>query len=170
MVLLLKITTQRVIPLLAYLAITGNSQTRDKLANLLWSEGNLSHALASLRTMLWRMKSAGLDDWIKLEEDKIFINHEKNIEVDVLEFIQKLNSCSNHGHTPSQICLHCIPALTEAVELYHGEFMSGFNLSKAPAFDDWRIQQADLLNNLHMDALEKLVRGHRNFGDFTLAI
>jgi DNA-binding SARP family transcriptional activator/predicted ATPase len=167
---LLKITTQRVIPLLAYLAINGNSQTRDKLANLLWSEGNLSNTLASLRTTLWRMKSAGLDDWIKLEEDKIYLNYEKNIEVDVHDFIQKLKSCSNHGHSPSQICLNCIPALTEAVDLYHGEFMSEFNLSKAPAFDEWRLQEADLLNNLYMDALEKLVRGHRNFGDFSLAI
>jgi predicted ATPase/tetratricopeptide (TPR) repeat protein/class 3 adenylate cyclase len=87
-----------------------------------------------------------------------------------MEFQDLVNKCSTHGHPPSQICLYCIPALTEAVELYHGEFMAGFNLSKAPAFDNWRMQQSEWLQNLYLNALENLVRGHRTFGDFNQAI
>src|SRR4030066_914853 len=78
-----KIPTFRAIPLLAYLAITGVSQTRETLASLLWSESSLPHALASLRTTLWRLKSAGLEDWIKLENNEISLNYQKTIEIDV---------------------------------------------------------------------------------------
>ena len=48
--------------------------------------------------------------------------------------------------------------------------MTGFNISKALSFDDWRMQQSETLASLHLNALERLVRCHRTFGDFNLAI
>jgi DNA-binding SARP family transcriptional activator/predicted ATPase len=165
-----KIPTFRAIPLLAYLAITGVSQTRETLASLLWSESSLPHALGSLRTTLWRLKSAGLDEWIILDHNEISLNYHKSIDIDALEFKEKINKYSIHGHPSSQICLLCIQNLTEAVELYQGAFLSGINLSKAQAFDEWRMQESENLYILYLDALEKLVRAHRTFGDFNLAI
>jgi len=166
----LNIPTARAIPLIAYLAITGKSQTREILANLLWTESTQKQALAALRTTLWRLKIVGLEDWITLDRNEIGLNYHRNIEIDVVNFKTILDKCSAHGHPPSQICLYCTPALTEAVELYHGEFMSGFNISKAPTFDDWRMQQSEMLQTLQLNALERLVRCHRTFGDFSLAI
>ena len=57
-----QINTARAIPLIAYLAITGKSQPREVLANLLWPESTQKQALAALRTTLWRMKVARLDE------------------------------------------------------------------------------------------------------------
>jgi len=165
-----KISTARVVPLIAYLAITGKSQLREVLASLLWTESTQKKALAALRTTLWRLKVAGLGDWIKLDRNEVDLNHQGNIEIDVVNFHSILDKCNAHGHPPSQICLYCTPALTEAVELYHGEFMSGFNISKAPIFDDWRMQQSEMIQTLLLSALERLVRCHRTFGDFNLAI
>jgi predicted ATPase/DNA-binding SARP family transcriptional activator len=165
-----KAPTFRAIPLLAYLAITGVSQTREILASLLWSESNLPHALGSLRTTLWRLNSAGLGDWIILDRSEISLNYHKSMEIDVMDFKEKMHQCTTHGHPPSQICLLCISTLTEAVELYRGEFLYGINLSKAHLFDEWRMQQSEALTINYLDALEKLVRGHRTFGDFNLAI
>src|SRR4030042_2818455 len=165
-----KIPTFRAIPLLAYLAITRVSQTRETLASLLWSESSLPHALASLRTTLWRIKTAGLDGWIILEHNEISLNYQKSIEIDVLDFKTKINNCMTHGHSSTQICLLCIPSLKEAVDLYHGEFLSGINLSKAQAFDDWRLQESEALHIHYLDSLSKLVKGHRTFGDFNLAL
>ena len=166
----IKVPTRRAVPLLAYLAITGKSQTRETLANLLWSESSLPLGLASLRTTLWRLKSAGLEEWIKLENNEISLNYQKTIDVDVVTFKSNIHKCGTHGHPPSQICLYCVSLLTDAIELYHGEFLSGFNLSKAQVFDDWRLQESENLYVLYLDALEKLVRCHRTFGDFNLAI
>ena len=165
-----KIPTARAIPLIAYLAITGKSQTREILANLLWTDSTQKQALAALRTTLWRLKTAGLEDWITLDRNEIELKHQRNIEIDVVNFKTLLDKCNAHGHPPSQICLYCTPALSEAIELYHGDFMSGFNISKAPTFDDWRMQQSELLQTLQLDALERLVKCHRTFGDFNLAI
>src|SRR4030067_1526862 len=100
----IKIPTYRLIPLIAYLAITGTSQTRETLGSLLWSESSLPHALASLRTTLWRLKSAGLDDWIILEHNEISLNYQKSIEIDVLDFETKINKFTTQGHPSSQLC------------------------------------------------------------------
>ncbi len=166
----LRIPTSRAIPLIAYLAINGQAQTRETMAGLLWTDSSQKHALAALRTTLWRLKSAGLSDWIDLARNEIALNPQKYIEVDVLKFRALLEKCNTHGHPPSQICLFCSPALTEAIELYHGEFLTGINLSNALSFDDWRMQQSETLESLHLNALERLVRCHRTFGDFNLAI
>ncbi len=165
-----KIPTSRAIPLLAYLALTGIGQTREMLAALLWPDSNQKQALAALRTTLWRLKSAGLENWITLDRDEITLDLHKGIEIDVIKFQNALDRCSTHGHPPSQICLYCTSALTEAVALYHGDFLAGFHISKAPSFDDWRMQQSETLEMLHLDALERLVRCHRTYGDFNLAI
>ncbi len=166
----LKIPTSRAIPLMAYLALNGQSQTRESLASLLWTDSSQKQALAALRTTIWRLKSAGLGDWIKLGRNEIALDPHKSIEVDVLKFKALLNKCNAHGHPPSQICLFCTPTLSEAIELYRGEFMTGFNISKALSFDDWRMQQSETLESLHLNALERLVKCHRTFGDFNLAI
>jgi two-component SAPR family response regulator len=142
----LKISSHRAIPLLAYLATTDKAHSRESIAYLLWSEGSLPQALASLRTSLWRLKTAGLEAWISLQNNEIALDQRKSIEVDVQDFRAHLEKCKTHGHSPTQVCLYCIPALTEAIELYRGEFMAGFNLSKAPAFEDWRMQEGEILH------------------------
>jgi len=166
----IKISTHTAIPLLAYLAVSEKSQTRETLSNLFWSETSQSRALASLRTTLWRLKSSGLEDWIRVENSEISLNYQKTIDVDVLQFKANLHKCGTHGHPPSQICLYCASLLTEAIDLYQGEFLAGVNLTKAQFFDDWRSQENETLHLLYLDALEKLVRCHRTYGDFNQAI
>jgi predicted ATPase/DNA-binding SARP family transcriptional activator len=165
-----KFTTSRAIPLLAYLALTESVQSREVLAGLFWPDSTQKQALAALRTTLWRVKSSGLEDWITLDRNEISLNTHRNIEVDVLKFKSALNRCNTHGHPASHVCLYCTASLTEATELYHGEFMAGCNLSNTQGFDDWCTQQRETLEMLHLDALERLVKCHRTFGDFNLAI
>ncbi len=166
----LKIPASRAMPLIAYLAMSGKPQSRETLAGMLWPDSSQTHALAALRTTLWRLKNAGLESWIALERDDIYLDHLKNIDIDVVRFKTLLDKCTTHGHPVSHICLYCTPVLTEAVETYRGEFMAGFNISKALTFDDWRMQQSETLETVYLDALERLVRCHRTFGDFNLAI
>jgi predicted ATPase/DNA-binding SARP family transcriptional activator/tetratricopeptide (TPR) repeat protein len=165
-----KIATSRAIPLLAFLALNENAQPREILAGLFWPDSTQKQALAALRTTLWRIKSAGLQDWISFDRNEISFNPHRIVEVDVLKFKAVLDRCNTHGHPPSHICLYCTAALTEAVEMYHGEFMAGCNISRTHAFEDWCMQQRVSLEMLHLDALERLVKCHRTFGDFNLAI
>src|SRR4030043_1109633 len=89
-----KVSTHRAIPLMSYLAITGVSQSCEALASLLWSDGSLSNALASLRTTLWRLKSTGLQEWLTLDHNEISLNVQKALEVYVMAFTVKLKNCS----------------------------------------------------------------------------
>ncbi len=164
------VPTARAIPLIAYLAITGMSQSREALANLLWPDSSQKQSLAALRTTLWRLKAAGLEDWITLDRNEIELNPHRNIDIDVINFRSMLDKCRTHGHPASHVCMHCTPALTEAVGLYRGEFLAGINISKAANFDDWRMQQSEILQALHLDALERLVRCYRSSGDLLQAI
>lgn len=166
----IKLPTSRAFPLLGYLAINRYPQTRETLANLLWTDSPQHQALAALRTTLWRLKHAGLEDWITWDRSEISLTNPENMDIDVVNFQERLARCELHGHPLSNICLYCTPALTEAVALYRGEFMKGFNISRAPAFDDWRMQQSETFETTYLDALERLVKCHRTFGDFNLAI
>lgn len=166
----IKIPTSRALPLIAFLALSGTAQSRETLANLIWTDSSQKQALAALRTTLWRLKSTGLAEWIELDRNEIALDPHKNIEIDVLKFKSFLDKCNTHGHPSSQICLFCSQPLTEAVEVYRGSFMSGFNISKALSFDDWRMQQSETLESTYLNAIERLVRCHRTFGDFNLAI
>jgi predicted ATPase/DNA-binding SARP family transcriptional activator len=166
----IKMPTSRAIPLFAYLAITRISQSRQTLASLLWSESNLPHALGSLRTTLWRLNSTGLGNWIIQDHGEISLDFNKSIDVDVLEFMKLVHQCTTHGHPASQVCLSCIPLLTDAIALYHGEFLSSNHIANAYGFEEWRFRESEILHISFLEILEKLVHGHRIFGNFNLAI
>jgi DNA-binding SARP family transcriptional activator len=110
-----RIPTSRALPLVAYLAISGQPQSREMLASLLWTDSNLKLALAALRTTLWRLKSAGLEEWLSVDRNEIALNHINNIDIDVVHFKAFLDRCNDHGHPSSQICLFCTPSLTRAI-------------------------------------------------------
>ncbi|NJD59894.1 MAG: hypothetical protein C3F13_11845 [Anaerolineales bacterium] len=162
--------TSRGIPLLAYLAMTDIYQSREALASLLWTDNSQGHALAALRTTLWRLKGSDLKDWIGWDRNEVWLTQAQNINFDVAKFYAALERCNTHGHPLSQVCLLCTPALTDALEVYRGEFMHGSYLAKAGSFENWRTQQRDNFEMMHLGALERLVKCHRKFGDFNLAI
>jgi DNA-binding SARP family transcriptional activator/predicted ATPase len=166
----IKLPTSRGIALLAYLAISDTPQSRQSISTLLWSDSSQKQALAALRTTLWRLKDSGLEDWIVWDRNEVSLNQLQNIDFDVAKFHAALDRCAAHGHPLSQVCLFCTAALTDALDVYRGEFMQGFYLSKAASFESWRIQQSDYFEMKYLDAIERLVKCHRTFGDFNLAI
>lgn len=53
-----ELTNAKVVALLAYLATTGTSQTRDHLTDLLWPESLPDAARKNLRNTLWTIRKA----------------------------------------------------------------------------------------------------------------
>lgn len=60
-------------------------------------------------------------------------------------------------------------ALHEAVALYTGEFLAGFNLSGCPAFDEWLLLQREYLQRLALEALFRLAGQALVSGDYAAA-
>src|SRR5512145_3178927 len=82
----LQVRTVKAIPLLAYLALNPGSHHRISLATLLWTELDQERAFAALRTTLWKLKKAGLDDWIEVQRDQLGLLPDRPLRLDVLDF------------------------------------------------------------------------------------
>ncbi|MBN2148046.1 MAG: AAA family ATPase, partial [Anaerolineales bacterium] len=163
--------TPRATALLAYLAVTQQPQARELLINLLWTDKPTEKAYGVLRTTLWRLnKDPLLACWLDIQQDKVSLTALHEIQVDVNLFRLLIESCSQHGHLPNQICQECVSPLQKAIHLYQGIFMQGFHYKKARLFADWQTEQAD---SLHQDALAAcllLADYHTHHGDLNHGI
>ena len=164
-----EVDTRKAIALAAYLAVTEQSHTRDALAGLLWPEYNRSRARAALRRTLSSLGKARAEGWLRADRESVGLDND-TIWVDVSRFHDLLAECKVHGHPESEVCPACLPPLTEAVALYHDDFMAGFGLRDSVAFDDWQFFQTESLRKELAGALERLARGRGALGEWEAAI
>ena len=162
--------TRKASALIAYLAITKQRQSRDTLAALLWPEFDQAHARATLRRTLSTLNKALEGPWLEISREHLSLNFNAGIWVDVLEFRSLLSECRSHDHLPTETCSDCLQPLSEAVELYSEDFLTGFSLRDSSNFDDWQFYQADALRRDLANALERLVQCYSAAGDFEPAI
>jgi DNA-binding SARP family transcriptional activator len=164
-----EVDTRKAIALVAYLAVTKRSHTRDALAGLLWPEYNQTRSRAALRRTLSSLGKARAEGWLQADREGVALAHDA-IWVDVDQFQDLLAECRNHGHTDQEVCPECLPPLTEAAELYRDDFMAGFGLRDSLAFDDWQFFQSESLRRELAGALEKLARGRGALGEWEAAV
>ncbi|WP_193370754.1 BTAD domain-containing putative transcriptional regulator [Pelagibius marinus] len=121
----MSLTLRKTEALIAYLAVNGHSQQREKLATLLWGETTQSNALQSLR-------QARLTLMRNLEPHKLpILNFDRrevhldvtSLQVDALEF-ERLQEAGDQD------------SLARAVALYSGEFLAGMEI-ESEAFEEW---------------------------------
>ncbi len=143
----LSLPTKKARALLGYLAVRpGQAHPRDKLATLLWGESGDAQARTSLRQSLAILKktlAVAAPSSLLLEGRNVTLNPEV-VEVDVATF----ERCVAEG-TPE--------ALEEAVALYEGELLEGFDLIAGP-FEEWLVAERERLRELALEALAKLLR------------
>ncbi len=165
-----KVETRKVMALMAYLAMMGESYRRDSLVNLLWPEYDLAHGRAVLRRTLSALNSALPESWLVTDRDTIGLNPQIKLWLDVHEFRGHIERCRGHGHTESEVCPDCLTELDQAANLYRDDFMSGFTLSDSYNFDDWQFFQTETLRQEMGAALGRLVQCHILQRDFETAI
>lgn len=129
------------VALLAYLAVTGQTCSREALAGLLWGETPDAAARASLRVTLNRLPPA-LRPFLTLTYHIISLNPDRII-LDVTSLATAVLSTD-----PS--------AWKTAVALYRGDFLEGFNVPDAPAFDEWALLERERLRLLVIELLHRL--------------
>lgn len=154
--------------LLAYLAVTSTAYSRDSLTALFWPDADGSKARASLRQVLWSLHQAGLGAWIETVEETVGLR--SGFALDMLEFQALAAQARTHPHPDGSTCADCVVGLTQAAELYRGDFLSGFSLKDSPEFDDWQRFQAEGLRQALSEVLEQLISLLRAAGDLEQAI
>lgn len=126
--------------LLAYLAATGRPVTREVLAGLLWGETPDAAARASLRVTLNRLP-APLRPYLHLSRDTVGL-HLDRVSADVQVLATAVTGAPTDWAT--------------AVALYRGDFLEGFSLPDAPAFEEWALLERERLRLLVIELLHRL--------------
>ncbi len=166
----LKLAARKSMALLAYLATTAETHTRESLVTLLWPELEPSRARAGLRRNLSMLKKTLAGEWLVVDREIIGLDRSAGVWLDVDRFHQLLQTWQTHDHPETDLCADCLAALAEAVELYRGDFLAGFSLRDSPNFDEWQFFQTENMRQELAAALERLVRGHSAQGAYEAAI
>jgi DNA-binding SARP family transcriptional activator/predicted ATPase len=133
--------TRKATALLAYLALTGERQSRDALSALLWPEYDEQRGRAALRRTLSTLKSiTGAALW-HTSRDIIGLESGQ-FTCDVHQFRQSLKE----------------QKWDAAAALYRDDFLAGFSLRDSIPFDDWQLLQAQTLKRELEHGLETLVQ------------
>ncbi|MCI0398980.1 MAG: hypothetical protein L0322_29160, partial [Chloroflexi bacterium] len=167
---LVKVSTRKATALLAFLAVTRQSHSREALATLFWPELDQTRAHASLRSTLWALNKALGEEWLVVDRKMAGLQSGADLTLDVAVFRDRITSGQTHGHLPEVVCPVCLSSLAEAVELYGDGFLAGFTLPDSPAFDEWSYYQAEELRQAQAGALARLVSGYVAQGEFEVAI
>ncbi|MGD2063126.1 MAG: BTAD domain-containing putative transcriptional regulator, partial [Nitrospirota bacterium] len=145
--------------LLAYLALhPGRPQSRDKLATLLWGDSEEAQARHSLRQALTSLRKAipGVMPEILAVDGESLVVAPDAIRVDAMAFDRLVNDGDRD-------------ALEQAVALYQGEFLEGFN-PRAVVFDDWMMGERHRLRERAVEAMAALFDHHRQAGEVDRAV
>ncbi len=164
------IARRKALALLAYLATTRQLHSRDELATLFWPGQNQSGARASLRRDLSGLRRAVGDPALIADQAQIGFNPEVDVWIDVEDFRAKVAMPQSHDHDHQALCADCLVGVTEAVELYVGDFMAGFSLPDSSAFDEWQFFETERLRQLLAQALQSLIRWHIDHGEYEQGI
>lgn len=123
--------------LLAFLAVApGKTQSRDRLAGLLWSEHDSRQARDSLKQALMRLRRAltvGGEPILQADRQSVALDRDA-IEIDAAE-LQRLTAET------------ALDSLVRATELYRGPFLDDLVVSD-PAFEEWQLMERQRLRDL----------------------
>lgn len=164
------IPRRKVTALLAYLALTGQPQSRDTLAALLWPDHDQSGARANLRRDLSRLRSLLGDDALEINRNQIALHPGMDLWLDVADFRAALAAARAHEHPPADLCDACQERLTAAAALYTDHFLAGFSLPDCPEFDEWLFFQAEGLRESLAEVLQRLLAWHTGQQTYKQAI
>jgi DNA-binding SARP family transcriptional activator len=142
--------------LLAYLAAAqpAGFHSRDTLLNLLWPDFDQEHARAALRQAVYVLRRALSSDVVVGCGDAVLGLDPSKLWCDARAF-QKAIATAND---------------LQALDLYQGELLEGFHLSRAPEFERWVDRERARLRTDAVAAAWRLADSSEKDGDMTRAL
>ena len=156
--------------IMAVLALSERSVTRDELTYLLWPDSPQTVGRQRLRRSLSQLRqSVGpLADRLLTGEAGIgssVIRFDASMcRVDAREFV-RLSAQARTLPDPDGL-----RAAEQASRLYAGPLLSGLEPGESPEFEHWLLQQRERFERMILDIWRRLVDGYASTGDFDRAI
>jgi DNA-binding SARP family transcriptional activator len=142
--------------LLATLGVRpGQSQSRDRLASLLWGDVSQEQARHSVRQAIFSIRRMLAEDVLITLGETVALNPEA-VSVDVAEFDQLAASATTE-------------TLEQAAPLYRGDLLEGFRL-REPAFEAWLSGERDRLRRQAVAVLDQLTQIRVDAANLSAAI
>ncbi len=135
-----------------YLACTGQTHTRSQIGGLLWGEKSENDARNNLRGALTQIRKH-LDEYIVADRQTLAFNQARDYWLDIHVFEYDLKRAQKVEDAARRAILR------DAVGLYRGDFLEGFDLEIAgePLYDEWVLPERERLRQLVLAALDQLV-------------
>ncbi len=137
-------STRKELALLIYLAVEGRIHARKALSEQFWPEGDALHGRAALRITLHHLRHLLGEDGggdgvphLLIHRDTLGLNFTSALELDVHPLHEAWMSAHTTLTVPEDAHHTLLADLQRASSLPRGEFLEGFSLRDAPAFDDW---------------------------------
>lgn len=155
----LPLRRSKALALLAYLAVSGRSQSRESLQALLWAEFPEADARNNLRRELSQLRATLGEAALVSDRRQVAWRDSPDTWVDVTAFARLVAPARAHA-SPGELGELYAPSLAAAVQLAEGELLDGFHLADSPTFEDWLFYQREELRQGLGWALEALVDWH----------
>jgi len=151
------LTLRKALALLAYLACASRSISREELSELLWPDAPEGQGRARLRRTLYRLATSLGFNPLHADGELLRPADEVELVCDATRFESMVDSALSLSGAPGALDL-----LTNAAEIYGGDFMQGFVLPDCDQFGQWQDQRSAALRELQIQVLEKLVDSDRS--------
>lgn len=144
--------SRKVAALLIYLALNPGPQTRSHLAGLLWSDQPEKKALSNLRFALWNIHE--VLEFEVFDANRITVEWlpHPEVQLDVENFLKALWQARSESTETSDT----VRLLEQALYLYRGDLLAGFDLAGDVLFNEWLQQQRLYLHRLAVEAFYRL--------------
>ena len=137
--------TRKAEALFYYLAATGRMHTRDALAALFWPDTSDSRAKKNLRDLLFNLRQL-LGDYLIITRNTLTFAQDRPYWLDVEQLRTQVKQATSSAG---------LEALHNVIALYHGEFLEGFFVRDAIAFEEWMLLEREQLHEVHLHVLSR---------------
>lgn len=134
--------SDRASAVLAYLIVTGTTQSREKIADLIWEADSTGKALKHLRQLL-SLTLRGKVAELEIERKRLTFTAGPETVIDLYQLEEALAS-----EDAQQIAA--------GLQLYQGDLLADFYLREAPRFNEWLLVAQERLRQRVYDAYRRL--------------
>lgn len=140
--------SNKALALLIYMFVSKRTQSRQVLADLFWGDMPDREANANLRVVLSNLRQL-IGSHLVITRTTVALDESKAYSLDVDVFRSTVTDSVIRSPEDMR-------SAQEMIDLYQGEFLEGFHVRDAAAFEEWALWQRDQFRQLAMQTLYRL--------------